>query len=386
VAVLSNNDGCIIARSNEVKALGVPMGIPLFKCRDVIAKNNVKLFSSNFTLYGDISARVMSTLKEMAQNIEIYSVDEAFLDVSSIKDKYEYGVKIRDTIKQNVGIPVSVGIGQTKTLAKAANELAKKHEEFESVLEITPKNRNKMLAMLPIDGIWGVGRRYSKKLNSFGIHTALELIKKPDRWIQKHMTITGLKTILELRGIPCISMRLTEDSRKGILSSRSFGRPVTEIADLKQAVASYVSIAARKLRSQGSLATNIGVFLRTGKKDPGTHYKIPLEVPTSFTPNLIKHAHHCLEEIYKPDQKYKKAGVYLSRLVPENYRQLNMFIEKDDAKESRISNLVDQVNNYWGKDFIRFAATGTKRRWKMKSEQKSPRYTTNWNELLTIKI
>lgn len=384
VVVLSSNDGCIVARSNEAKAIGTEMGQPAFKCRDVLTYHKVKEFSSNFSLYSDMSNRVMWTLKDMAEKIEIYSVDEAFVDFSAIKaeNKLSEGQKIQHSIQKYTGIPVTVGIGSSKTLAKAAAEYGKQIKQ--QTVEITPENREPILRKIPVQDIWGVGRKYSQKLNSHGIRTAFDLICKPDKWIKENMTIMGLRTVLELRGESVIAFKQKAKPKKSILSSRSFSSAVKDLESLQQAVGTYVSIAARKLRDQSSLATQMGVFLRNRKKYYS--HKINLTDPTDHTPELIKQARFCLDKIYQEGTPYKKAGVYFSGLVPSQFQQTNLFQKKDYDKQKRFAYTVDQLNYLWGRDTVVHASTGLGRQWSAKCQMRSPQYTTSWREIPVIKI
>jgi DNA polymerase V len=263
VIVLSNNDGCVIARSNESKALGIGMGVPVFKCKDLIKKHKIQVYSSNYTLYADMSQRVMDTLAQFTSDVEVYSIDEAFLSLSEFMslNLTEYARDIRSTVKRWTGIPVSIGIGSTKTLAKVANKLSKRNPQYGGVFDITSHTQmNELLEQIRVEDIWGIGRQYTKLLNQNGIYTALQLKNASDTWIRKHMSVSGLRTVWELRGISCIPLEEAPPSKKAIISSRSFGRPVESLEELKEAIASYISRASEKLRAQQSV-TSVGCVL-----------------------------------------------------------------------------------------------------------------------------
>ena len=378
VVVLSNNDGCVVSRSNEAKAYGIPMGTPVFKVQEIIKRHNIKVCSSNFKLYGDLSNRVMISLQMLCDKIEPYSIDEAFISISCLQE----GQFIRKKIMKWTGIPTSIGIGTTKTLAKAANEIAKKHPEFKGVVEIT---NSEMLRLLPIEDVWGVGRQYSKLLKRLGIQTAYDLIQKPDDWIQRKLKIPGLQTVLELRGQECKKLKTESTHRKSVLSSRSFGKPVTSLKDLEEAVATYINTAARKLRSENLVTHRITTFINTGKHAYSNGYykaeTTELLSPTNFTPDLIKAAHQNLHKIFKPGIKYKKAGVLFTNLQPENPTQLSIITPYKNTKP--LMQTIDNLNLQWGKYAIYPASTGIKKNWYMKSNMRSQEFTTNWNELPT---
>lgn len=379
VVVLSNNDGCIVSRSNEAKALEIPVGIPLFKVRNIIIKNKVQTFSSNFVLYGDLSNRVMYTLKQLVGDIEPYSIDEAFFECEDLKK----AIQIRDKIIQDTSIPVSIGLGQTKTQAKAANEMAKKSTGTFEITNLT------QLKNLPIENVWGIGRAYSAKLKSKKIQTAFDLIQKDDKWILAQMNKPGLITTLELRGIPAKESRDPNSKRKSVISSRSFGKPITTLTQLKEAISSYTENAARRLRRDQMVAKQITTYIKT--KSPHHHKKYytsiqtqTLEIATSSTPILIKAAHQNLENIFKPNEKYKKAGVMLTRLCPENQIQLNLFKKYQDQNSTM--QIMDYLNEKFGRNTLYPASSGIKKSWSMKSELRSPDYTTDWNQLPEVTI
>jgi DNA polymerase V len=392
VVVLSNNDGCIIARSNEVKQLGIAMGAPFFKAKSLIDRHKVEVFSSNYTLYGDLSNRVMNVLQQWEAEVEIYSIDEAFITLppSGVGGLSEYGQQLKNRIWQHVGIPVSVGIAATKTLAKIANRIAKKNNPHNGVLDLTaPGSIDRALKTVQVEDVWGIGRRYSQKLNEHGIYDALQLKMADDKWIRKHLTISGLRTVWELRGTSCIVSDNSPASRKSIVSSRSFGREVSSAADLREAVASYASVAAQKLRSLKMTASFINVFLATNqfKKNQAQYYKhitVPFPQSSSYTPTIIKSALNGLEKIYKTGYRYKKAGVMLTGISSCQSKQLNLFCSEKKGSDS-LMNVLDQINLKWGRDTMQFAAAGMTRPWSMRQSLKSPSYTTNWQELPLVK-
>lgn len=404
VVVLSSNDACVIARSNEAKALGIAMGVPFFEIGPLVKKYKVIVYSSNYPLYGDMSARVMQTLASFATDIEVYSVDEAFLflssydassfGISSMQDTYHehYARFIKSQVKKQTGIPVSIGIGPTKTLAKAANKLAKKNPLYGGVFDISDKQEgDSLLASIPVGDVWGIGRRYSRMLQSKGILTALDFKNLPDAWVRKNMTIVGLKTLHELRGISCIDLVDVVEPKKSIVVSRLFGNPITNITQLKEPVAAYMLTAAEKLRKQRSIAAHVSVFAVTNKyHDPFNYFKsayCELAVATNYSPLLIDAAHQCLDSIVKPGLTYRKVGVMLGDIVPEEFLQMSTYESLGDIeKQKQVMVTLDKVNNKWGRDAVSYAAAGTNQSWKMRQHKKSPCFTTNWYELLTISI
>jgi DNA polymerase V len=392
VIVLSNNDGCAVARTDEAKALGIGMGDPFFKIKDLCKKNDVAVFSSNYTLYGDMSRRVMTALSEFSPEMEIYSIDEAFLSLSGFKNKdlTEYGQEIRRTIRQLTGIPVSVGIAKTKVLAKLANKLAKKNKsKTGGVLFLNdPKEYQKSLDSFPVGDIWGIGRQSSKKLAMQNIFTASQLRDANELVIQKILTIQGRRIVKELRGEPCITLQLIEADKKQIVSSRSFGRPVFKIDELRESIANHVTTAAEKLRKQKSLTKSIIVFVQTNPfKNVPQYYNsgfVNMMSGTSVTNKMIRHAFNILDQIYKEGVEYKKCGVMLADLFPKANSQVDMFGFSDSLKEDRRMSVVDQINQFHGQGAVKPGACGTDQFWQMLSQMKSPCYTTRWNELLKV--
>ena len=394
IVILSNNDGCIISRSNEAKVLGINMGGPAFKLEDILKQHKVYVFSSNYALYGDLSERVMTTLIDIVPDIEIYSIDEAFLDLSGVKYQSlnELGETIRHTVKQWTGIPVSVGIANTKTLAKAANHIAKKQKQYNGVCVLQNDDEViKALEHLPIEEIWGVGRRYTKFLKKNNINTALELRNSNDEWIKKHLTIMGLRMVTELRGVSCHSLEITAPPKKAICTARSMGRMTSELQELEQAVANHATRCAEKLRAQGSCANMLCVFLETNRfKEHEPQYNnlkvVKFAVATSSNTEIINYAIKGLRQIFKPGFRYKKAGVIVSGIVPETQVQQDMFDTIDREKSKDLMEAIDRMNNIFGRDIVRSAAQGYDRKWKLRQEKLSPCYTSKWTDLLTINL
>jgi len=394
VIVLSNNDGCVVSRSNEVKSLGIQMGIPYFKIYDLVKEHNITVFSSNYPLYADISNRIMNILNEFSPKVEIYSIDEAFLLLNLASKQYEeYGVQIRNWILQDVGIPTTIGIAYTKTLCKVASKIAKKETQYEGVLSLLKKKENEQyLEKVSVDDIWGVGRKYSLWLKSKGIFNAKQL-KYADRdMIKRKMTIQGVRTVLELNNISCIPLEIQSQIKKSITSSRSFGKKTDSFEDIKRALAINVARAGEKLRAQNSVAEKITVFITT---DPfkEEHYSNILEVKlpyrTSETYTLIKYAFQGLSNIFKNGYVYKKCGVILTNIFPKDGIQLNFFNDincSDTIKRENIMNAVDRINTKWGSDKVRLGSIGFDNPLEMKQSLKSPQYTTNWEDMLTVKI
>jgi DNA polymerase V len=391
IVVLSNNDGCIIARSNEAKKIGIPMGAPVFQAKNLIDKYNVKLCSANFSLYGDISSRVMRILAEAFPDIEIYSIDEAFLALDKLKvvSLTEYCSNVRELILRSTGIPVSIGIAPTKTLAKICSHIAKKSSKVSNWNEI--EDKDKTLKETSVEEIWGVGYRTSKKLNAFGVYTALDLRDKGDMWVRKQFNVTMLRTVSELKEISCLPLETVFEPRKGIMSSRSFGRPVTKLSELEEAVSTYTSRACEKLIEQGSAAAYIYVSIKTNmhRTDIPQYFQykiVSLPNTTWYVPDFINAALRGLREIYKPGYRYKKATVMLLGIVPKDQVPLSLFGNQDFKKIDKINNIITTINREHGSEFIKYAATGIRQQWRMKHEMCSPRYTTRWEEILKIKI
>lgn len=394
VVVLSNNDGCVIARSNEAKAIGIKMAQPAFQIKDLIEKNNIAVFSSNYALYGDMSQRVMNTLSTFSPEIEIYSIDEAFLCLRGFNhfDLFEYAKKIRQTTTKNTGIPVSVGVAQTKTLAKVANHYAKKRPENNGVYLInSDEKRIESLKGIDIGDVWGVGFQYSKFLLKFGIKTAYDFTKAPPEWIRKHMSVVGLRTQKELLGIPCHELESTSPAKKAICTSRSFGEMQTDLKVIEEAVATFATRCSFKLRQQQTCANNLMVFLNTNPfrndlPQCSASRVITLPTATNSSIEIVHYAIIALRSIYKAGYRYKKAGVIVSGISSEYGIQTSLFDSVDRQKHSKTMNALDQLNSRYGRDFVRLAVQGVNRKWKLKQEKLSPSYTTRWTDILTIKV
>jgi DNA polymerase V len=391
VIVLGNNDGIVVARSNEAKALGIPMGAPAFKFRDLIRRHHVQAFSSNYALYGDMSQRVMETLQQFSPEVEVYSIDEAFLSLTGFvhQDLIEYGRRIRATVKQWTGLPVSVGIAETKTLAKIADHHAKRSTELAGVFNLTTwPDRDSLLAQVPVEDVWGIGPAHARRLKRQGITTALALRGADDHWIRKQMGVVGLRTVQELRGLSCLPLEQCPPPKQGIACSRSFGRPVTTLAEMREAVAAYTARATEKLRGEQLAAAALTVFLTTNSFKDEPQYSnaltLRLSVATDATPELLRAALKGIETIYRDGFRYKKAGVMLLGLVPVGQVQANLFDRADRERSKRLMKAVDSVNARDGADTVRFAASGLTQHWRTRFTQRSPAYTTNWQNLPLI--
>jgi DNA polymerase V len=396
VAVLSNNDGCIVARSQEVKDLGVKMGVPLFQIQHLVNQYNIQLFSSNYSLYADMSARVMSILEEFAPSLEVYSIDEAFLELTGVypchQDPIAYGQQIRKAVFRSTGIPVCVGMGPTKTLAKLANFAAKKWKKTGGVLDLSdPVRREKLMRIVPVGEVWGIGSRTTAKLNQIGIHTVWDLATQPSKRIQAQFNIVVARTVMELNSIPCLELEEIAPDKQQIVCSRSFSRRLTEYGELSQALAEFCSRAAEKLRSQHSIASHISVFIRTSPFNPQEpQYQrsagVMLPSATQDTRVIVSAANCLLKEIFKTGYNYQKCGVQLSHILPETrLGQFDLFeetINQPDGKQ--LMEVVDRINRRFPKA-ITLAATGFDKSWKPKSELISRRYTTDWRELVRAK-
>lgn len=392
VVVLSNNDGCAVARSNEVKALGVPMGAPWFKMKDLAKQHGILALSSNYALYADMSNRVMSILRQFSPDQEIYSIDESFLDLTGFasRDLIKYGQQMRRRILKWTGLPVCVGIGATKTLAKLANHCAKKRPVFNGVCNfnaMTEAELDTLLAQIPVGEIWGVGGKLAPKLEALGYKSVLDLkLANPNR-LREQFSVVMEKTIRELNGTVCIELEEIAPAKKQILSSRSFGYPVRDFESLAQSITLYMSRAAEKLRRQKSYAGAVYVYIRTSPFKPEDPFysngmTIPLPSPTNDTIHMVNVALWGLKQIYKPNYNYAKAGVMLSELVPVEGVQADLFSQiHTSPKSSVLMSTMDSINRKMGKDAIKLASEGFKRPWKMKQGNKSPSYTTNWDQI-----
>lgn len=397
IAVLSSNDGCIIARSQEVKKLGIPMGAPAYKWRTKLELKNVHLFSANFTLYGDMSRRVMQIMKQFSPDVEIYSIDEAFLHLETLRDNdyYSLGKKIKTQVAQWTGVPLSVGIAPTKTLAKLANKIAKKYEHLGGVFIIEDPKRQTWLDYtdrLEMTNVWGIGWRSVLTLRKHGIYTLKQFMNMDEQRVRNLMGVTGLRTHSELHGTKCILHEHTQQPHKTIISSRTFSKPVTTLDELRESISTFTARAAEKLRKKQCAASFVHVWLKTNKhRKDMPQYRgydfMSLPLASSYTPELIAYATKALSRIFKPGYHYKKSAVMLTGIVPQNQVQLNLFHENYPlAKRTQIMHTVDELNKQLGSRTITFGSMGTFQPWKPKQELRSQRYTTSWDELMTIKI
>lgn len=394
VVVLSNNDGCIISRSNEAKALGIQMGTPYFKIQDEIEDNDVEVFSSNYSLYGDISSRINRILEEYTPNIEIYSIDEAFITLSLPKEKCtNYCREIRKRILEGIGVPVTIGIAYTKTLTKVASKIGKKRGEYNGVLSLLDiKNNDRYLKMVEVEDIWGVGRQYSRWLHSVGIDTAKNLKYADRNRIRSKMTVQGYRTVLELNNVECISLDQIPSIKKNIVSSKAFGKLTKSLDEIKKSLTIDVTRAGEKLRNQNCITGMLTVFLTTDPFKSNRYSKsvgIKLPFPISDTATLTKYAIRGLEKIFIKGLEYKKTGVLLTDIRPIENVQLDLispYFIYHHKKTDKIMKAIDEVNREWGMDTVRVASMGIDNELKMKQERKSPRYTTRWEELLIAKV
>lgn len=393
IVVLSNNDGCVIARSNEAKALGIPMGAPAFEWEQVFVKNKVQVFSANFALYGDMSNRVMTLLGTYTPDIEIYSIDEAFLKFSGF-DKYfnlhHYCQNMKQSVTQSTGIPLSIGVAPSKALAKIANKIAKKFPEQTNGCHIidSEEKRLKALKWQKVEDVWGIGRQHAKRLNAIGVKTAYEFTQIPDAWIKKHMSIVGLRLKQDLSGQAVLDL---EDIKlkKNIATTRSFEAMYANIDELKERISTFAVSCAEKLRKQHSCCTALLVFLRTNpfREDLpqfSASTVVDLPFPSNSTIELSHYACIALEKIFKKGYLYKKAGVMVLDFMPENQIQLNVF-EQSDPRHVPLMQAIDKLNSIYGQQKIRLASQDLKRIWKMKQEKLSPKYTTRLADVVVVK-
>jgi DNA polymerase V len=394
VLVLSNNDGCVIARSAEVKELKIPMGAPYFKLKDEIRRHKIHVFSSNYALYADMSNRVMTTLEQMAPSVEVYSIDEAFLDLTGVRNcrvLEDLGREVRERIKRDTHLTVGVGIAQTKTLAKLANHAAKKWKQTGGVVDLSNVDRQKkLMALVPVEDVWGVGRRISKKLNAMGIITAKDLSEQSTYIIRKHFNVVLERTVRELRGEPCLELEEFAPTKQQIVCSRSFGSRITEYMDMRQAVCSYAERAAEKLRRERQYCRQVAVFVRTsphaeGEVFYGNQAMGRLLTPSNDTRDIIRVAMQGLDHIWRDGCRYMKAGVMLGDFYSQGVSQLNLFDEfKPQANSESLMRVVDGLNQS-GKGKLWFAGQGIQKSWEMKREMLSPAYTTRLSDLPVAK-
>ncbi len=394
VVVLSNNDGCVVARSREAKLLGIKMGVPVFQIKAEMQRHGILAFSSNYALYADLSSRVMRTLEEMAPRVEVYSIDEAFLDLTGIESAIslvEFGQQVRERIGHWIGITVCVGIAPTKTLAKLANHAAKKYPATQGVVDLTnPDRQRRLLALVPVDDVWGVGRRLSKRLNALGITTALYLANASPRAIRDQFSVVLERTVRELNGESCIELEEIPPTKKQIVCSRSFGVNVTQFELLREAICEYATRATEKLRKEQQQAKVMTVFIRTSPfKDNEPQYSNSasgeLLIPSCDTRDFIELANHLLKRIWKDGFRYAKAGVMLSDFYDPGMFQPGLFDDVSTRSNSQqLMSVLDTINQS-GAGKVFFAGQGTKKDWSMKREHLSPAYTTRWDQLPRVK-
>lgn len=395
VVVLSNNDGCVIARNAEAKTIGVKMGDPYFRQKDLFRRCGVVCFSSNYELYADMSSRVMATLEALSPRCEIYSIDEAFCDLSGVRNcrvLEDFGRELKDAVYQNTGLAVGVGIAQTKTLAKLANHAAKKwQKQTGGVVDLSNLERQrKLMSALPVDEVWGIGRRIGKKLEAMGIKTVLELADTDIRFIRKHFNVVLERTVRELRGEPCLELEEFAPVKQEIVCSRSFGERITNYDAMRQAICSYASRAAEKLRGEHQFCRFISTFVKTSPfalNEPyyGNSASMKLLTPTQDSRDIIAAATRSLDAIWKDGQRYQKAGVMLGDFFSQGIAQLNLFDDNAPRRNSeKLMEVLDHLNAKNGKGTLYFAGQGIQQQWQMKREMLSPRYTTRFSDLLIV--
>lgn len=391
IVILSNNDGCIVSRSNEAKALDVPMGCAVHKVQHIIRRHNIQVFSSNYTLYGDMSKRVMSILKSHCPSIEVYSIDEAFLNLSQ-HPQYHHphsvssAQMLADIVKRSTGIPVSIGLGPNKTLSKIANYVVKHNKSERSSYDLTPlSKRETILENIQVEDIWGVGRGLSKQLHELGIHTGKQLRDADIRFIRKYFNVIMERTVRELRGENCFQLDNTTQARKQIISSRSFGYKVSSFQDMREAVSSYSARAAVKLRQQGSVANYITVYIRTSAYHQNNYYsnsyRMPIIPPSDDTSLISKLAVKGLRTIFRTGCRYHKAGIVLSDLQSKTLSQEDLFETPLQQQPNNSAGIIDKINQKMGGNTIQLAGSGLKKNWQARCTYSSPQYTTNWKQL-----
>lgn len=387
VVVLSNNDGCVVARSPEAKALGIRRGDPYFKVRYAFERSEGIAFSSNYTLYGDMSRRVIDTLRTFTNEVEVYSIDEAFLGFRDpLPDLSSRALALRSTVKQWTGLTVSVGLGATKTLAKVANRLAKRGTGVCNLIECD--DIQGLLSEVAVGDVWGIGPRYGRMLASYGIVNARQLSQADDQWVRRRMTVLGLRTVLELRGVPCFALDETPQPKKAIVRSRQFGRDIVDLEEMLEPLASYVAAAARVLRKQGSVAGAMRVSVGTSRFDEYAYANSifrTLPWSTAHTGELIDWACQCMRKIYRPNFAYRRCGVMLTELMPANMRQTSLLTQAHyDETKRAVMEVLDQVTAEWGEGALHYAREGFGQGWRMRQYGRSPRYTTRWDEVPVI--
>lgn len=393
VIVLSNNDGCVVARSDEAKVLGIKMGVPLFQAQHIIDAHDVQVFSSNYALYADMSNRVMSVLSDFTPGVEIYSIDEAFMRLE-VKTKFgsltDFGRQLKETVYRWTGIPLSIGVAETKTLAKLANHLAKKSKKAKGVLDLTRSPyQDYALECTPVGKLWGIGRQYTKLLNSRGIINAKQLRDVDLRWARKALTVVGSRIVEELRGNSCLPLEACPPAKKSLTCSRSFANAVETLSALREAIATFTIRVAERLRKNQLAAGVITVFAATNRFAKDAPYysnslTIEMAYPTDTTTELLERAMTCAEKLYREGCKFKSAGVLLNGLVPASPMTIRMQDDEKWLKSRSLMKAIDQINARMGRDTIKFGITGFKQHWQTKFDKRSPRYTTAWNEILSV--
>ena len=389
IVVLSNNDGCVIARSNEAKALNIKMGEPAFKIKSLFKKHKVHVFSTNFALYGDLSERVMNTLKSEISRVEIYSIDEAFLDFSDLCS-FDRALSIRKKVKKWTGIPISIGIAPTKTLAKVASHIAKKSTK-EGVFILRKSDIVRYLKYLPIEDVWGIGRKNAFKLKQYGVYTALDFRNLNTDWLRKNFSINGVRLQKELRGEICYELEFKKNKKKNICTARSFGKETNDYNIIRQAVSNFANTCAIKLRKEAGCCYKVSVFLMTNRYKPNAlqHYPyitLNFQTPTSDSFEIVSKANIALKNIYRDKCIYKKAGVIVQNIVSAKEVQTSLFDTINRKKRNKLMCSIDKINMLMGRDKIRLAAQGFDRKWKLQQEKLSPCYTTRFSDILSVNI
>jgi DNA polymerase V len=392
--VLSNNDGCVISRSEEAKALGIAMATPAYMIDEQLKKNNVRVFSSNYTLYGDMSDRVMKTIGSFVPRMEIYSIDETFADFHDMPytDLLNLGLTIRCTVRRDTGIPVTIGIAPTKTLAKMANRYAKKMHRRAGVFWAANKRLiDEMLLATPVADIWGVGHQHALLLNKHHFKTAADLVQVPDDWIREHMSVVGLRLVNELRGIPAIQWEFETPAKKNICTSRSFGKLLTAKSEIAEAIVNYAAACALKLRKQKSCCRVVQVFIHTNphktrEKQYQRSIDVELERASNLGPEIIKYALKGFDLIYREGFRFMKAGVVVMDLVPDDEIQAGLFDPANRPRDQKMMEAVDRLNGSMGKEMVRMAVQGFEKRYRLKADHLSPRYTTQIDDIIKVKI
>jgi DNA polymerase V len=387
VVVLSNNDGCVIARSNEAKEVGIPMGAPYFKYRELIEKHGVAVFSSHYELYGDISARVMNNIARFSPEMEVYSIDECFIGMSGMNDLEDYSERLRSTVIQNTGIPISIGVAPSKVLAKVANKLSKKAKGY-MVLDSEDKIEN-VLSDYPVEDIWGVGRQHAIRLQKIGVKTAMQFRQLPVDWVQKHMSIVGVRLWRELWGQSCLPLKMMSDPKKNLTTSRGFGRTTDSYEELMEATASYTARLAQKLRREKLCCKIIAVRLLTNRfidqnKQTYPSITIPLPVPVNNSVEMVRHALWGLGKIFLKGYKYQKVEIMALCLIPETEVQFSLFNNYEGSRFNKVSSLMDKLNKHYGAGSVRLGSEGHNPKWNLRREFLSPNYTTSWNDIVKL--